>query len=47
MENPREGPLGVFQIREYRNPPYPFNIAPTSLQPEMMLRVNDYGKKYS
>jgi hypothetical protein len=27
---------------EHQKPPYPFNIAPTYLQSEMTLRVDDY-----
>jgi len=31
-----------YQIGEYQNSPYPFNIVPTSLQSETTLRVDDY-----
>ena len=38
----RRSAIGDYQIGEHKNPPHPFNVPPTNLQSEMMLRVNDY-----
>ena len=35
--------IGDCQIGEHKNLLYPFNVAPTNLQSEITLRVNDYG----
>jgi hypothetical protein len=34
-----------YQIGEHQNPPHPFNVAPTSLQSKIILKVNDYRLK--
>jgi hypothetical protein len=32
---------------EHQNPPFPFNIAPTTIQPRSYLRTEDYYLKHS
>ncbi len=34
-----------YQIGEYQNSPYPFNVAPTSPQHHSMNKIEDYGLK--
>jgi hypothetical protein len=38
----RERAIRDYLRGEHQNPPYPFNIAPTSLQSGIILKVNDY-----
>jgi hypothetical protein len=37
--------IGDYQIGEHKNPPYPFNVAPTSLQSKIIPEIIDYGEK--
>jgi len=41
----RRSAIGDYQIGDHKNSPSSFNFAPTTLQSEITLRVNDYGKK--